>query len=543
MDLLENPFYILGATLRDNKRKIIELAEEKSLYNDSTQIERAQADLINPRKRVAAELAWLPGVGPRLTHELICNLEEGGKVRKNQLNNLNSLAIVNILVSQLRDRQFSDKVDWDIFVFEILDIAKAFENIMIEELVEVLNADRVAAGFPEISDELFIEEELHERKRCIRQIIKESLNHVPSNNIIAIMKKLVMQSTGTGNKHGFVIIDDLVDGYKIAAQDFLETEGNNVEILIASIRESLEKGFSTAAVNKLISQLIAVMKNWQLVAEPIQINAKARGEEHQQSKEIALSVRSLAIDIYNDNGQMEASAQLIESVKRTFIYLPDIVERISEDCLAIKSIAENAKKREIERDREITYETSVGKLFADKLKISPMGIEWKGTVWPLEEITRVRWGGIKRSVNGIPTGTTYSIYFGTKTNSVNIVLNKSQYNAVVDCLWKAVGVNIFKNFLKGLQSRSKYDFGPAEINDEGVYIEKFNFFSANERKHFCWNELTIWNEPGCFCIGSKDEKFKASFSYLDHDNTHVLETAVRALWKNYNPKLSSLLGG
>lgn len=58
---------------------------------------------------------------------------------------------------------------------------------------------------------------------------------------------------------------------------------------------------------------------------------------------------------------------------------------------------------------------------------------------------------------------------------------------------------------------------------------------------FVGTEVVIWNDPGCFCVGIKDRSFSASFSYLDHDNTHVLEIALRALWKNYSPKLSSLL--
>ena len=34
MDLRHNPFYILGASLTDNKRRIMELAEEKRLAQE-----------------------------------------------------------------------------------------------------------------------------------------------------------------------------------------------------------------------------------------------------------------------------------------------------------------------------------------------------------------------------------------------------------------------------------------------------------------------------------------------------------------------------
>ena len=225
-----------------------------------------------------------------------------------------------------------------------------------------------------------------------------------------------------------------------------------------------------------------------------------------------------------------------------FANVTTIAERVNEDIIAIGAIAEKAKEKETSFAQYITYETSVGTIFTDRLKISPKGIEWKESTWTLDTITRIRWGGVRHSVNGIPTGTTYSVYFGSETYFTSINLSKSQYDKFVDCLWKAVGINILTDFLKGLQSGKQYVFGTTEIYDEGIVLEKYNFFSANEKKHFRWNELVLWNDSGCFCIGLKDKKFQASFSYLDHDNIHILEAALRALWKNYSPKLSSLLG-
>ena len=543
MDLLQNPFYILGATLRDNKRKIFELAEEKSLYSDSMLIAQAQANLTNPRKRLAAELAWLPGVGLRFASELINKLAGQRDDDQKQPKDLSPLAKVNFSVSQLSHGQFTNIPDWAVLGYHILDIAEAFENIDMRELTDSINADRIVSGFPEINDDSHIAEELHDRRRYIRQVIKESLNDLPSKELLELMLFIVARSTEDGNKHGFIIIDDLVDGYEIEVQEFIETEGNNIGSLIASVRDALAKKSKETYVEKLITQLITVVRNWQSVARPIQLNTKSRGGEHGKSYEIASSIRSLAIDLYNDYDQIEMSTNLIETIKSIFTDVTTIAERVNEDMATIGAIASKIKGREAEFARDITYETSVGKIFTDKLKISPKGIEWKEVTWTLDKITRIRWGGVKHSVNGIPTGTTYSVYFGSETNFTGIDLSKSQYDKFVDCLWKAVGVNILTNFLKGLQSGEKYVFGTTEIDDEGIVLEKHNFFSANEKKYFCWKEISIWNNSGCFCMGKEDTKFSASFSYLDHDNTHVLETAIRALWKNYSPKLSSLLRG
>lgn len=60
--LNKSPFAVLGVTTRDDRRRIVELAEEKSLELDHELCQKARSDLTNPRTRLSAEIAWLPGV-------------------------------------------------------------------------------------------------------------------------------------------------------------------------------------------------------------------------------------------------------------------------------------------------------------------------------------------------------------------------------------------------------------------------------------------------------------------------------------------------
>ena len=76
MTIKENPFYILGATTRDNRQKIQELVDEKSLSLDMSVCTEARAVLTNPRRRLSAELAWFPGVSIRQTKTIIKELED-----------------------------------------------------------------------------------------------------------------------------------------------------------------------------------------------------------------------------------------------------------------------------------------------------------------------------------------------------------------------------------------------------------------------------------------------------------------------------------
>ena len=86
--------------MRDDRRRIMELAEEKSLVSDEVAVRGATAVLTNPRRRLEAEIGWLPGLAPKRISEAISVLErEPAKVRG--LGNLPSLARANLLADGL----------------------------------------------------------------------------------------------------------------------------------------------------------------------------------------------------------------------------------------------------------------------------------------------------------------------------------------------------------------------------------------------------------------------------------------------------------
>ena len=98
MDLLQNPFHILNASPRDNRRRIMELADERSLLLDSSECMEARSDLTNPRKRLSAEVAWLPGIGPKRVGEVL-SLLESSPTDLLAVDKLSSIARANLLAS------------------------------------------------------------------------------------------------------------------------------------------------------------------------------------------------------------------------------------------------------------------------------------------------------------------------------------------------------------------------------------------------------------------------------------------------------------
>ena len=547
MDLLQNHFHILNASPRDNRRRIMELADERSLLLDSSECMEACSELTNPRKRLSAEVAWLPGIGPKRVGEVLSILESS-PTDLLAVDKLSSIARANLLASglaRLPDHNADDVAEW------ILEISWAFEDLDPEELSVIINEERVVSGFPEVSDLSAVEAEIQERRRHYRQVIKSALDNLSPKELVEAVTVAVESATDDGEEHGPILIADLIDSYEVEAQGFLDKEEGNIRALVEKLWAVVDAERPDSTLAPMVNQLIQVVKNWDTVAQPIQVSTKSRGLDHDASHRVAGLVRSLAIHMFNEHGKLDFSQQLTNMLQEVFAEVGEVAERTAEDVDALGEIAEqrvrlieDAKNKAEEWRREITYEAEVGAIFKDKLRISPEGIEWKGRRWDLDSITRVRWGGTKHSVNGIPTGTTYCIVFGNSSNYTSIELKKeATYSNFIDRLWKAVGVRLLTEYLQGLREGKKYRFGSTIMSDHGMELERKKLFGSNERIFCRWSELVVWTGAGVFCIGKKDDKkLAAAFSYQEEDNIHVLEAVIRMFWKQGGDRLSSLLG-
>ena len=390
MELMTNPFSTLGATMRDDRRRIMNLAEEKSLVSDEAAVRDARAVLTNPRRRLEAEIGWLPGLGPRRISEAITILEqEPSKIRG--LGNLPSLARANLLadglirvVEQLPKREVAR---W------IVEVARAHDDIEAEQTVTLLNEERAVAGFPAISDLQIVDAELQARRQYYRQAINRALDQLLARSLVEVVTIAVNEATDNGDSPAPILIDDLVDSFEVDAQRFLETETKNIAVLVQGVRSAVGRDEGHEHIDGLVSQLEEVVKNWDRVAQPIQVSARSRGTSHNLSHEVAGEIRSLAVDLFNEHGLLDISKRLTALQQEVFAEVDRVVEQSEEDATALDEIADQRSQLLAEMEaraeswkREITYETDVGVMFKHKLRISPDGVQWKGSKIPLEEI-------------------------------------------------------------------------------------------------------------------------------------------------------------
>lgn len=528
--LHRNPFWLLGVTTRDDRRRIVELAEEKSLELDHDACQKARSDLTSPRTRLGAEMAWLPGVSPRKAAQLTeMLLQDPMSIRGDS--GLPPLAHANLMAAAFEAVDANDEVE-DIAEF-IQEMAYLVDELSIDDVMRDINEDRAVSGFPEVKADQ-VETELSEQKRYFRNAIKDALDRLSPSSLVDAMTLAVDSVTAGGEDHAPELIDELVDSYEVETQGFLQKEAENVHKLIKVARESAKSG--EGAVKPLVDELEIVARNWDRVAQPIQLGAKARGIDHGPSNDLAFSIRSLAIYLFNEHDMLVQSNRITSLLKEFFSELPELSERVEQDADALEDIFHNRKQADSQRNewaREITYRAEIGVVFKDTLSISPDGIAWKKQRYPLDAITRVRWGGVRHSVNGIPTGTTYTLAFGDNRSEAVVELKRKEvYSTFLDKLWPAVCFRILTELLEALKSGKEISFGDAAVRDDGVTLTKHKFLGSNERVRCSWHQTHIWTADGAFYIGAKDDKKTyAGLSYIHTPNIHIVEQAIRMAFK------------
>ncbi len=530
--LHKSPFWLLGASSRDSRQRIVELADEKLLELDHDVCQSARSALTSPRTRLAVEVAWLPGVSPRKASELV---EAILKQPTLSTSGIPVLAGLNLSVASFEALRGEEPAS--LVADLIRNIAAQVDDVSVGDVRRDIDEDRAVSGFPKIGTDEQVETELANRKREIRDCLKNTLNRFPTETVIEVVTQVVEETTNGGERHAPELIDDLVDAYEVAAHEFLTKEASNISQLVEAARTGAQSNHGE--IWRLLEAIERVARNWDRVAQPIQVSTMARGMIHQPSSDLAFEIRGLAITLVNENDMVSEARRLNELLQDVFAEVPVVLERTGEDAEAIDALLENRE----EWTRNISYRAEIGAVFKKTLSISPQGVSWQGKTYPLAEITRVRWGGVKQSVNGIPAGTAYTLAFGdSRSEGVVSLRSEVVYSAFLEKLWKAVGGRLVVELVTALGNGESLRFNDAEIEDEGILLKKQSWMGGGERIRCAWSEVQTWSADGKFYIGARhDEKFHVVLSYIEVPNVHILEQALRIGFKQGASRLSGIL--
>ena len=320
--LERNAFWVLGASTRDDRRRLIELADEHSLEHDTQACHKARADLSNPRTRLTAELSWLPGLAPSRAAQLVQKALDDPMSITGETG-LPALTHANLLAAAIE--RLDERINASTMANLIERLARLVSECMPDAIARYLNEDRTIAGFPPVTPDL-VSNELQARVYYYRTAIKECLDRIPTTELIKAITSVVDNATKSGSVHAPMLVDEVVSVYELESQSFLQQEATNIgKIVLAIESEAEQKGI---AVNQFIDVLAQVLLKWDTVAQPIQLNTQARGQQHEISRDVALSIRGLAITLTNKYGYVAESQRLTQLVQSVFAELPEARERV-----------------------------------------------------------------------------------------------------------------------------------------------------------------------------------------------------------------------
>ncbi|MYF97900.1 hypothetical protein F4212_02010 [Candidatus Poribacteria bacterium] len=384
MDLLQNPFHILRATTTDDRHRIMDLAQEVSLLSTTQECQVACDILIHPKKRIAAEIAWMPGVITDKARRIVNLLEalpqnqsDIGKSISSTLlatalsyipyiisntafdevfelllpgnDKLNPLAQANLMAARifhLKYRKSEVVLQW------ILRLSDTFDQIHADDVLQILNNERRQSGFPEIHDIDTVETEIRNRRTYYKNVIAFTLKNLPPQQIPNILKRAVETAQCSDQKNTSLLIEDVIEDYEIAAQAALKnTVENYFETLDKEIRASVEqqteKDHDPLESKIKIAKLIAALEQWHIYTYPINVIKKKQGKTHELSQDLAHRIRHLAIHLFSEYDKLDISKQILNAGQQVFSEIPNIADKITADLHTLNKIQEQAKTKQM----------------------------------------------------------------------------------------------------------------------------------------------------------------------------------------------------
>lgn len=515
MTIKENPFYILGATTRDSRQKIQELVDEKSLSLDMSVCTEARAVLTNPRRRLSAELAWFPGVSIRQTKTIIKELEDK-ELSAETLDHLSSLAGVNVVLSYLDS---GVKLTTKNLENAIFTLARSYESIKPETVMNIINEDRTISGFPEVTDLSVIQEELTELKNNAIHVLQQAISSLSLETANKIMLHLMERAQK--EKSTYSLLDDVIDQvYVMIVQKDKDSIESKVIEAIKKLEDAMDKkATSKTTLNKLADELLEELETFDNIMQPIQLSTQRRGLEHDITREIAHKVEDLTVTIIKKTRDFALAEKIMKRTKELFVEVGSVNESLSMGLDAINKIQQDDKAFE----ESIKYKYTKNSFWGGSttLSLDSKHIVYGDTKYNTDDITHIRYGTTKRYQNGVYMGTDTFVGFGTDETDTRItMLSEDEFFKFIDCLMKAVGIRIIQAMVDQLaRGKSLYGF----IYDDKVKLAKDNAFAPTEFKTFKWSDVMAGMQSGFLIIMAKsDTKYKVTLGLQDVENAPVL---------------------
>lgn len=357
MSLQKNPFYLLKIPCTASRRQVVAAAEDRVFFLDPSICSEAQNVLINPSKRLGAELGWFIDADSARCSAISDCISSRIRIQAEGL----------IPISKLNASLFNFSLDSKLSIIEtgylILDIDKQYSALDAVQIMEVVNGNRSMAGLASVQKQ-DIEVELNKKRDVIRQIISDKLTTMNKGVYIKLVTMLAEYLSDEDYDDG-IILSDVLDQYEIRIQSELEERTEKIKAKVEYIKSQSDD----SVIAKEIQSLIQDVKQWDVIAQPLQLKAQASGMPHKNSETIGLEVREVAIFLNNERDNAKEAIEFLQVMREVFSELENLDTLFEKDSVILNEMLSGEKDA-----KDIIAEMTALKELSDKIKIYPVAV-------------------------------------------------------------------------------------------------------------------------------------------------------------------------
>ena len=325
MDLNDNPFYLLKAKTTDDKRKLLKLAEESLINNESSKINSARLILSNPKKRIFAECSWFLGEDNKNLDRILDSINHKNKIDFN----LTNLSAANFFAYSLLNSDINEES-----LFFIKKLITYFDFIDSKKVLEAINNDRNVSNIKLLNDSKDLNDDLNNLRRFYISTINKFFDKLTITEYSNLFSNIIYDLYSDG-KEEYTLLPELVDRYELTAKQIIDEGEVKISMQIDAIEKYISPKFykGNISLGLMTDKLIKSISEWVKLVRPIQINFERRGLVHLQSRNLAVVLRTLVGNI--SDLDINLSLEISIELKKQFIEISEINNLISQDIQSL----------------------------------------------------------------------------------------------------------------------------------------------------------------------------------------------------------------
>ncbi|PWC91070.1 peptidoglycan-binding domain-containing protein [Azospirillum sp. TSO5] len=325
--LTENPFHLLGTSIRATREDVVEAFENALAegHHGEEELLRAQQALMTPKARIAAEVGWLPGLSPSAARDIAEKLRDGRCAELlSALADLPGLDRANLAADLCARRSGGPKA-----VRALLSAHSAFTTMSV---MSVLQSNRAAAGLGKPDTELLD----HAITDLQRKHAKAALQGVIADTDPGTcMTTLVKEFLDSGDASAKLL--------NLLAREYDAWSEPHLSRISDAIRDTLEKARTSPQDDTHHRHLTALLRDWDRLSQPTQLLEQAKGLDEPRSKKVLADVRGFCLWLANEKQLFELALSITQALHETFAELPSAAIQLNEDTEALAKLAREAR--------------------------------------------------------------------------------------------------------------------------------------------------------------------------------------------------------